>query len=343
MVLAHPIWLFLLVFLPLPWLWLRRKGYLGFSDLRLFKLLAGNSFLYKLPLLLITLSFVPLVIALARPQLVRTDTTKTIKARDIVIAVDISGSMKTRFEGEIPKRDGVAGELDKEVPQPQAPAAGPGQQPDPDFGHRRIDAAQGAVLRFVVDRYIANAGDRIGIVLFDTQQYWAWPLTDDLKTIYRKGQFINQGAIDGGTNFGEWKPGPIDAAADHFDDMGKSATRVLIMITDGEDDLDEGAKQRLEKVIRSHNIHFNVIGVGPTLAKQDVDIIKLAQRVNGHVYRVENAEDLARCFDSINELEQTVVQVESNTHHQDIFYYFACAALGLFLLGVLAEALIVSQ
>ncbi len=43
-------------------------------------------------------------------------------------------------------------------------------------------------------------------------------LTHDLKMIYRKVEFADEG-LGGGTNFGEYKPGPIDFAADHFDEL----------------------------------------------------------------------------------------------------------------------------
>jgi Ca-activated chloride channel homolog len=338
MVLAHPFWLLLLLLLPLPWIWLRRRGYTGFSAIRLANAVPGNTFLYRLPLALMSLGFIALIIALAQPQRVQIESTQSMKARDIIIAVDISGSMGGAFQGEIPQR-AKNPELDRDLPPRPPKPVKPGEPP---HTQRRVDAAQAAVIRFVEDRYLAHAGDRVGIMVFDFSPHWSWPLTHDLKMIYRKGEFVDEG-LGGGTNFGEQKPGPVDAAAEHFDELGQSVTKVFIMVTDGEDNLSSSTVSRLADLMESRGVHFYLIGVGETLAQRDVDIIQLTQRVNGRVFRVENAKDMADCFASINEMERSVVQTDTTKKYDELFFYFAAAAVLLFLLGAAAEALIVSQ
>ncbi len=342
MILLHPLWLALLLLLPLPWLYLRRKDYLGYSDVRLVEGARGNRFLHRVPLALITIGLALLIVSLACPQVRREDDTQVVKSRDIIFAVDISGSMTSKFEGEIPKPEKGSGDLDKELPPADSKGPRAGDSPDPDVGKRRIDAAQSAVTRFVRARYIRGEGDRVGIMVFDTDPHWSWPLTDDLKMIYRKGLFISEG-IGGGTNFGDRDPGPIDAAAAHFDERGQAATRVMIMVTDGEDRIGAEAMERLRSKLQQRHIRLYVIGVGETLAHRDVDIIRLAESVGGQVFRVENAQDMARCFDSIDSMERSPVEVPTHTSYQDVFFYFSAAALGLFLLGALSEVIIVRQ
>lgn len=341
MVLAHPFWLFILLLLPLPWILFRAKGYIGFSDERLTFGTAGSSMLYRLPLVLVSIAIVFISIALARPQRLKVESTETIKGRDIVIAVDISGSMGGRFEGEIPK-DTKDPQLDKELPPRPERTPKPGEPPPQKKGGRRIDAAQAAVLKFVKSRYVANQGDRIGIQVFDFSPHWSWPLTHDLKTIYRKGEFVDEG-LGGGTNFGDIKPGPIDAAAEHFDELGQARTRVLILVTDGEDDMRWATMNRLADALTSRGIRLYVIGVGETLARQDVDIIRLAQQVGGGIFRVENAAALDACFKTIDEMERSVIQVHTTTRHEEVFQFFALAGVIFFLVGMAAEALILSQ
>ncbi|HEY9869021.1 MAG TPA: VWA domain-containing protein [Candidatus Obscuribacterales bacterium] len=346
MVIAHPLWLVLLLLVPLPWLLLRRKGYVGYSDVRLARKLSANGLLHLIPIMLLSLACISLVVAIARPQRVQITTSETIKARDIIIAVDKSGSMGSGFQGTIPPRTPGNTDLDKELP-PRPPKKGGQGAVDPETGQpipqrRRIDAAQAAVLNFIRDRYIANAGDRVGIIVFDFAPYYAWPLTSDLKMIYRKGEFVEEG-LGGGTNFGEFKPGPIDYAVEHFDEMGQSVTKVIIMITDGEDRLSSSTIQRLADEIQSRGIRLYVIGVGDTMANRDVDILRLAEVVGGRAFRVENAKDLDECFRSIDQMERSAVQIETSQKREELFHYFAFAAAILFLLGITGEALVLNQ
>ncbi len=76
----------------LPWLLLRRKGYVGYSDVRLAKSIGASNLLHLIPIILLSLGFAALSFALARPQNVQVITSQTIKARDIIVAVDKSGS-----------------------------------------------------------------------------------------------------------------------------------------------------------------------------------------------------------------------------------------------------------
>ncbi len=341
MVLAHPFWLLLLLLIPIPWLALRRKGFLGHSNVRGTMGTSGSTILYRLPLAFLSISFALLAVSLAQPQRLHVESEQTIKARDILVAVDISGSMGSPFAGEIPALEKDE-ELDKALPpappkKQRTPGRPPGVQKN-----RRIDAAQWAVLAFIRDRWKANAGDRVGIIVFDHAPYYSWPLTHDLRQIYRKGQFVDEG-LGGGTNFGNSDPGPIDAAADHFDELGKATTKVLIIVSDGEDNISELAKSRLREKLKSRGVSFYVVGVGETLANRDVDIIRFAEEIGGKVFRVENTAELAAGFKTIDQMERTVISVTVSNRHEEVFFYFAAASLLFLLLGIVAEAVILNQ
>lgn len=342
MVLAHPFWLLLLLLIPIPWLMLRRKGFLGHSNVSGTMELSGSTILYRLPLAFVSISFALLAVSLAQPQRLHVESEQTIKARDILVAVDISGSMGSPFAGEIPPLEKDP-ELDKELPNPAPPKTERGPQaPRQVKGNRRIDAAQWAVLSFIRDRWKANAGDRVGIIVFDFRPYYSWPLTHDLRQIYRKGQFVDEG-LGGGTNFGNSDPGPIDAAADHFDELGKASTKVLILVTDGEDNIDELARNRLREKLQSRGVSLYVVGVGETLSQRDVDITRFAEDVGGKVFRVENTAELAAGFKTIDEMERTVISVTVSNRHEEVFFYFAAASLLFLLLGLVAGAVILNE
>lgn len=353
MVFLNPLWFLLLLLLPLPWLILRRKDYVGFSSSRLLEGARRNKIKHRLALVLFSLAAVFLALGLARPQMRGEAGTQPIKSRDIIVAVDYSGSMNARFEGKVSPPEKGDSELDKDLPiKPKPPqsasgygyygygygGSGEGQE---EKGNRRLDAAGAAVLSFVRARYVAHQGDRIGIMMFDEGQIWSWPLTDDLKMIYRKGLFIPD-LSGGGTNFGNRKPGPIDAAVEHFDERGQAATKVLIIVTDGEESIDESTMARLVDAVKSRGIKLYVVGIGPTLARYDADIIRLAQTTGGAVFRVENNTDMQKCFQSIDEMERSTILVATQATFQDRFYIFVFIALGLFVLAALTELLFVS-
>lgn len=355
MAFLQPVWLLLVLLLPLLWWKLRNRHYVGHSNTQLLPHAGGigSRIILAIPATLFSFAFVLMVIGLARPQESHIEGQEVIKTRDILMTTDISGSMGSPFGGEIPPPEKGNTELDKELPAimkvrpPDKNGQFGNQNNQPQYGNapvgqRRIDAAQAAIMRFIRNRFIAEQSDRIAIMSFDTEPHWSWPLTDDLKMIYRKGIFVDQG-LGGGTNFGDMEPGPIDAACQHFDERGKAATRVLIMITDGEDRISQSTYERLKKIMTDRGIRFYIIGVGETLARRDVDIIRLATDVGGQVFRVENATDLAACFDTIDKMERSEIKVQTTIGFHDVFYRYVLVALVVFLLGALAEAFIVTR
>jgi Ca-activated chloride channel family protein len=343
MMFMHPIWFLALALLPVAWFVFRPKTYIGHSNVVLVDRSVKQTWLHKIPFVLFSLAFIALVFALANPQARVQQGKNTIKSRDIILAVDISGSMSEVFDGKVPEKETGETELDKEFPTVAPPKNTPnyyGSQQDARIGKRRIDAAQAAIMRFVRNRYKVEAGDRIGILMFDDMPHWSWPLTDDLKMIYRKGIFVNQSS-GGGTNFGNIEPGPIDAAAEHFDERGQSATKVLILVSDGEDSINPNAMDRLMDHIAHHNMRLYVISVGNKNTPADLDILNLATSVNGAIFRVQDAQSLVDCFDSIDQMERTPVEVDMQATYETRFYYFAAACIVFCLGAIVSETFIV--
>jgi hypothetical protein len=364
MTFSQPYWFAALLLIPVYWLFLRRRGKVGLTHLNGLGNGFGSRLLLFLPKLLFTLALVALIGALARPQRVYFEADDSIKARDIIITVDKSGSMGSQVTGEAPQHSAPATDLDKDFPgmptsaldadksTNPAGSAGAGRgsyggyggydlPPDPNT-LTRIKVAQAAVLDFIRNRYIARQNDRIAVMTFDIYQYWFWPLTDDLKIIYRNAKFLSR-TVGDGTNFGSIDPGPIDAAIAHFDEIGKARSKVIIMVTDGEDEISYEAMQRLTDKLNSHDVHFYVVGVGETLARQQVDVMRLADAVHGHVFRVEQAGDMQKVFEQIDSMERSSIKVASTEKRDERFVYFALAALGLLTLGFLSSLLVHNQ
>jgi Mg-chelatase subunit ChlD len=355
MTFSQPLWFFILLLIPVFWLFFGRRGKVGLTHLGGLSTDWGSKVLLVLPKIIFSLALVAISGALARPQRVYFVADDSIKGRDIVITVDKSGSMGATVSGKVTSSPIPNTELDRDFPGMPAPAlnpaAGPGSSvysggigEDETDGQSvtRIKLAQSAVLDFVRNRYLARQSDRIAVMTFDMYQYWYWPLTDDLKVIFRNAKFISR-IVGDGTNFGSIDPGPLDAAISHFDEMGKARSRVIIMVTDGEDSIPNDAMKRLTEKMTSHDVHFYVVGVGETLATQKVDIMRLADAVHGHVFRVEKAGDMQQVFEQIDAMERSEIKIASTEKRDERFFYFAFAAFGLLALGCFASTLVHNQ
>ncbi len=340
MLFAYPEWFLAALLVPVFWFVLRRRGKIGLTDVGGLSARAGSRFLIYLPGLLFTLAFLALVTALARPQQIFYESDVTVKARDIIVAVDKSGSMSSPITGPLPRS--VVGETDLDRDWPGKPPK-VGEKPTDTFRgqemHSRLEVAQAAVLDFVRNRHVAKAGDRIGIMVFDDTPVWSWPLTHDLKMIYRKVRFVDEGT-GGGTNFGNYPPGPFDKAAEHFDELGKAQSRVFIMVTDGENSLSPSAWSRITDIIEKYNMRFYVIGVGETMARGYPDIMRLSESVGGHVFAAETAQDMQRIFTSIDELERSNISTYGAQKRKELFMPFALAALIALFLALGVQALV---
>jgi len=344
MTFAQPLWFAAILLVPFLFV-LKKRGYLGYSDHRL--LTATSSRLLRIlaraPIAFAAIALTLLVVALARPQVPGDPVHKTIPGRDIILAVDISYSMSFPWKGKLaPQETPPELAFKSDFNDRRREWKGLQFKPPTDGRLQRIHATQVALLNFIENRWKKQTGDRIGLILFDVNPRYGWPITDDLRMLYRKAQFI-QNNLGTGTNFGKVPPGPIDLAAEHFKESGQAKSRVLILVTDGEDDIDSQTERRLIQVLQENNIKLYLVGIGETLAQKEVGIVKLANRVGGSVFRVENTEALNDCFATIDRLEKSAVTISEQETRNDVFFIFAWAALGFLGLFLLSEVFVLTR
>ena len=148
--LANPYFLFVGVLFLTLFFKKREGAFLGYSQLNLLDGEKGPRFWHPLSKCLMVLAIALMVVGFARPQWKSLIRQKSILARDILLIMDLSYSMESRFDG--------------------------------DGSPRKIDVAKSAAAQFIEKR----EGDRIGLLVFGDETFGSWPLTRDLKLILKK-------------------------------------------------------------------------------------------------------------------------------------------------------------
>ena len=324
MKLASPWFLLLLLVLPL-WLWweqrLARQGGLKYSSVATARSL--SSFWASLgPALLLLLrgaTLLSVVAALARPQLGRSESKIRTEGIDIVLVLDISGSMQA---------------MDYEKG---------GQR------QSRIDAVKDVVREFIR----ARSNDRIGMVVFGTRAYVASPLTLDHDWLERNLDRVRIGLVEGNTAIGAG----IGTAVNRLRDT-KAKSKVIVLLTDGGENVRnppalDAAKAAKEFDVRVYTIGAGSQGVAPMPvfdqagnlrgyqqieADLDEDLLKqIAATTGGQYFRAADSASLRKTYAQIDSMEKQKVETLAYEDWQELFPWFLAPGLGCLLLAVTLE------
>ena len=322
MTFAHPYFLLLLLLLPLlAWL----KGKVGFqpaflySAVQLVRGITGitrsraGAILAKMRWLALALFF----IALARPQIGEGETRVTASGVDIVVAIDLSGSMSSEdFELQ-------------------------GQRVN------RLAIAKDVLQKFV-DR---RPNDRIGLVAFARDAYIAAPLTLDHDFLLQNLERLEIATPDrDGTAIGS----ALTAALNRLREL-KSKSKIVILMTDGQNNAGNVPPLTAAEAAETLAVKVYTIGVGtrgmapipyidPFGRKRydqqpvDIDEATLQQisgRTGGKYYRADKTETLRSIYDEIDRLEKTEAIVKKYQRYREMFPFVALPGLVLLLLEII--------
>jgi Ca-activated chloride channel family protein len=245
-----------------------------------------------------TLSWILLVAALARPEWVSDPITHEISARDLILAIDISGSMD------------------------QADFREPGGQV-----LTRLDGVKRVVKDFIGRRQ----GDRISLILFGTKAYVQVPFTQDLQTAEQLLEQTQVGMAGQQTAIG-------DAIGLAIKTLEKSAAaeKLLILLTDGNDTASRVPPEHAADIARQHGLVIYTIGVGDPAASGEnrVDLGTLrtvADTTGGQFFRAEDGAQLQSIYADINRLAPAKLQTLSWRPKLPLFQWPLGAALILSL------------
>lgn len=210
----------------------------------------------------------------------------------------------------------------------------------------RLEAAKVVAADFIKGRQ----NDRIGLVVFAGQSFTQCPLTLDYGVLLRFMEEIESGMIEDGTAIGM----AIATCVNRLRDS-TAESKVVILLTDGQNNRGELDPATAAKVAEAFNIRIYTIGAGkkgdalypvddpifgrryvPMKVEIDEELLqRVAQVTGGRYFRATDRTSLERIYDEIGELEKTKIEVTEYTRYKELFVNLLYAAFGLVLLEIL--------
>ncbi len=314
---ANPrlLWLLLLVPLAIVWYILRHKkqeASLQFSDLKGFAQLpkTWKAYLRHLLFAMKMAALALLIVALARPQSSSTNSTSNIEGIDIVMAMDVSGSMLAR-----------------------------------DLKPDRLTAAKRVASDFVNDR----PGDRMGLVIFSGESFTQVPLTTDHGVMLNMLAEMKNGLLDDGTAIGDGLATAISRLKDS-EAISKVVILLTDgMNNAGSVDPYTAAEIAKLYGIRVYTIGVGSYGTAPfpvqtpfgtqiQQMKVDIDeklLTTIANSTGGKYFRATSNQKLDEVYQEIDKLERSKIEVTEFRRLHEEFYPLVAWALALLLLEFL--------
>ena len=322
MQLVSPFFLILLIIVPLLFIvsrWLHKRTMtpvMRFSDFN-HGFEAGvqkmrQAFSVKALPMLKVLRFIVLallIVTLARPQLSQSREHKLAKGIDILLALDISESMRAEdFEGA-----------------------------------NRIQTAKLVIKDFLAHR----ENDRIGLVVFAGESFTLCPLTLDYPVLVELLSDVKLGQLEDGTAIGD-----ALATATHRLRVSQSKTKIVILLTDGENNAGSITPETAASLAKSFGIKVYTIGMGKeggaripyadtTFGKRyrevltylDENTLKLiASTTGGSYFRATDGQSLKRIYTEIDRFEKTKFEVANAIVRKELVGYFLIPTM--LLLGI---------
>ncbi len=315
---ANPklLWLLLLVPLAIIWYILRHKkqeASVTFSDLKGMVKLPRTwkawfrHLLFGMKMAALAL----LIVALARPQSSSTNSTSNIEGIDIVMAMDVSGSMLAR-----------------------------------DLKPDRLTAAKEVASNFVKDR----PGDRMGLVIFSGETFTQVPLTTDHGVMLNMLAEMKNGLIEDGTAIGDGLATAISRLKDSEAISKVIILLTDGMNNAGSVDPYTAAEIAKLYGIRVYTIGVGTYGMAPYPAKTpfgttvmqqikvEIDeklLTTIANSTGGKYFRANNNKKLDEIYQEIDKLERSKIEVTEFRRLHEEFYPLVAWALALLLLEFL--------
>lgn len=255
-----------------------------------------------------------LLFLIAKPQLVDTHSKVSVQGIDIMLAVDISGSMD--------------------------------MQDDQHDNRSRVEIAKAEAIRFIEKR----TNDAMGLVIFAQDAVSRCPLTHDKKMLRHLVQGLAIGLID---HRGTVLSTALISAMNRLK-YSKAKSKVIILLTDGEPSENDTPAQVAIEAAKKLDVKIYTIGIGgdkpifvqtmygiARSAGVNVELLKkIAHETGGKFFMAKNAKDMRSIYDMIDTLEKTENETPIFSSYWDIFIPFVWAIIGLLMVELVFSTFI---
>lgn len=256
---------------------------------------------------LLFLIWLLLLTAASRPIFVGDLVKLPLEGKDVILAVDLSGSMKER---------------------------------DFSYAGRRLNRLE--VVKIAANEFInKRKKDRIGLVVFGTEAYLYAPLTFDTNLIK---QFLKESQIRMAgekTAIGD----SIAMSIKHFREVNKDSKKqkILILLTDGANSAGHISPNKAIELAKLENLKIYTIGLGSNqrrgwFSRGSIDeglLKRIASQTGGQYFRATNTQNLKQIYTALDKLETSKEKNKSYRPKKDLFFYPLSAFFTLSLILLL--------
>lgn len=219
-----------------------------------------------------------------------------------------------------------------------------------DFQPNRLEAAKDVATQFISGR----TNDKIGLVVFSGESFTQCPLTTDHATVINLFKNIESGMIEDGTAIGN---GLATAVARLKESTAIS--KVVILLTDGENNRGEIAPVTAAELAKTYGIRVYTVGVGTIgtapypmqtpfgVQVRDVEVKideqtlqKIASTTDGEYFRATNNNKLAEIYKEIDKLEKSKIDVKEFSKKEEEYLKYALAGAFLLLMALFLKTTI---
>lgn len=319
---ANPEYLYILFVIPLLiiWYWFKNSSSsaeLRFSGVQAFGGIkrSSSTWLIHSMFVLRIIAISLLIVALARPQSISKKQNVHIEGIDIVMTIDVSGSMLAR-----------------------------------DFNPDRLEAAKD-----VADEFISRRpNDRVSLVIFSGEAFTQVPLTTDHTMISNIFEEVKSGMIEDGTAIGDGLATSVSRLKDS-DAISKVIILITDGVNNsGSVDPMSAAEMANMCGIRVYTIGIGSMGTAPypvqtpygiQMQQMEVQIDEellqeIAGMTGGRYFRADNNKKLKEIYKEIDTLEKSKIDVQEFRKKHEAFLPFALLALALFSLEIILRYLV---